>query len=231
MMGGELVEGSTLTQLRDRLRGPPQTQVRLCFSRWTPAAGGGGEGEWSEKTLVLTRKVVKKTKLPSKAQTAGVKAFRVSVEALAALEDMGFPKADATRALYATHNRVEDAVDWLAKQLPSIPEDSPYKDVDVPEMNLAEAGHLEEAGVPTLLSANANPVEDLMALGFTRMQVEKALRRTQGRVMLAADMLLEKQARKDKRNKDRERRERMGLTGITGMFRGLWSGKQQETIT
>jgi hypothetical protein len=48
------------------------------------------------------------------------------------------------------------------------------------------------------------------------MQVEKALRRTQGRVMLAADMLLEKQARKEARLKAQQRRKRLGLDGITG---------------
>ena len=36
---------------------------------------------------------------------------------------------------------------------------------------LAEVGRLEECGVPTLLAAVGNPVEDLISLGFTREKV------------------------------------------------------------
>jgi hypothetical protein len=49
-----------------------------------------------------------------------------------------------------------------------VPGDIPGDDT---ELNLAEAGQLEEAGVPTLLSSVTNPVHELMTLGFTRPQV------------------------------------------------------------
>lgn len=42
---------------------------------------------------------------------------------------------------------------------------------DASGVNLAQARQLENAGVPLLLATNSNPVEDLVALGFTRMQV------------------------------------------------------------
>jgi hypothetical protein len=55
--------------------------------------------------------------------------------------------------------------------MPGAQEDTPVPVFTGEDLNLTEAGHLEEAGVPTLLSAVTNPVEDLMALGFTRPQV------------------------------------------------------------
>jgi hypothetical protein len=199
--------------------------VSLALCRWH-----GEAGEWEKLGVVLERAAdgppplvaTHPAGLVGRARVAsGVVLERLAVdeERRAALRDMGFSENAATRALLVSRGEIEGAVAWLAAREGDPELDTPLDEATA--LSAAEAAAIEEEGGRLqLLGAGANPVQELMALGFTRpgemclacpapaptalppaadgvlcwrcADVEKALRKTQGRVMMAADRLFEK---------------------------------------
>ena len=148
----------------------------------------------------------------------------VSETALSRLRLMGFGANSSMRALLAAGKDIEAAVDWIAAR------EARGDDLERPlpehaeALSAAEAAAIEENGGRVVADASSNPVEQLMALGFERCQVEKALRVTQGRIMMAADLLFEKQA-KELAKRRRERIRQRGRGGGFMSFFGFGGGE------
>ena len=225
--------GNSLAALQQVMQGPPGSQVALLLCRWQRDAGTSARegsssqqfGEWSAWDVVIQRPAASIARAAhggaatrSIAGVQGMPTGLVREDALSMLTTMGFGANTSMRALLATGNDVDAAVDWIAAG------EARGEDLERPlpehaeALSAAEAAAIEENGGRVIVDGCSNPVEQLMALGFERSQVEKALRSTQGRIMMAADLLFEQQAKELERRRRQRLRERQGSGGFMSLF-------------
>ncbi|EKX53866.1 hypothetical protein GUITHDRAFT_132899 [Guillardia theta CCMP2712] len=222
---GHVVKHLQWESLANLLSGAPGSSLSITFCRWTPA-DGANEGGWRTFEVNLrrqkTQRACQATMIPKNAQVY------VDEGHLQQLVDMGFPEETARKALMATHNDIESAVTWIEVNGNSANKFHEYKEISM--LTTAEAAAIEEEGGRVqLLGKGTNPVEQLMSLGFSRPEVEKALRKTQGRVMMAADRLLEKQSLMERRKAESEKKEKVQAKQ-GGFFASLLGFGSKETI-
>lgn len=118
--------------------------------------------------------------------TADVPAPPMDPQVLASLAEMGFNAESCKRAVFFTKNTgVEPATQWLFEHMA----DADFTDPFVPPGTKPPAARAADAFV-----ANAQSVEQLVAMGFPETQVRLALKETANDVERAAEYIFTNQA-------------------------------------
>ncbi|KAJ2802684.1 ubiquitin C-terminal hydrolase Ubp14, partial [Coemansia guatemalensis] len=116
---------------------------------------------------------------PADAPASEQQEQQVDEEVVAQLESMGFPRVRCVKAIKKTGNcGAEAAMNWIFEHM----EDP---DIDAPEPE-------QQPQQPSAASSSVDPaaVEQLMAMGFPKDRVERALGQTSGDANRALDRLL-----------------------------------------